>query len=103
MFRAHIGARRLIIIVSRTLFALGLAVQLSSPCLPIKDGEFVITQAMASGQTVSPVALVARERKTQMISVVLAVSGALGLVVSYGRSFFLYWILLGSFSRSTDD
>ena len=66
------------------LFAEGLLVQVVVPRLEISNGAFVIPQALtASGRGISPDELIRKERRTQLISAVLTICGALGLAFHY--------------------
>jgi len=76
------------------VFAAGLLLQLLSPHLKISNGAFVIPPKMAAGR--NPIRLdeiVARQRRMQFLSVLLTVSGALGLAFLYRD------ILIGGASR----
>jgi hypothetical protein len=59
------------------LFAAGLLVQLLSPHLKISNGAFVIPPGMAAGRNAIRLdQIVARQRRMQLLSVLLTVSGA---------------------------
>ena len=66
------------------LFAGGLLVQLLAPHLKIENGAFVIPPTFTAGANeIRPAEIVARQRRMQLISALLTVSGALGLAVLY--------------------
>ena len=66
------------------VFAAGLLVQLLAPHLKISNRAFVIPwELTAEGNNIRPDEFVARERRMQLISAVLTVSGALGLAFLY--------------------
>ena len=76
------------------LFAAGLIVQLVAPRLEISNGAFVIPLALtASGSGISPDEMIKKERRTQLISAVLTICGALGLAFHYRD------VLMGRASR----
>jgi len=66
------------------IFAGGLLVQGFAPRLKIKHNAFVIPPSLVSqGQRVDLEALMARERRMQLLSAVLTLTGALGLAFYY--------------------
>ena len=66
------------------LFSAGVAVHLLAPNLERKDKAFVIPSELASSQnTFRPDLIVAKERRMQVISALLTMSGALGLGFLY--------------------
>jgi hypothetical protein len=77
-----------------SLFAAGLLVQLLSPHLKVSNGAFVIPPKMAAGRNpIRPDEIVGGQRRMQLLSVLLTVSGALGLAFVYRD------ILIGAASR----
>jgi hypothetical protein len=86
--------RRSLALLCWLVFAAGLLVQLLSPHLKVANGAFVIPPKMAAGK--NPIRLdeiVGGQRRLQLISVLLTVSGALGLAFVYRD------ILIGGASR----
>ena len=80
------------------VFAAGLLVQLLSPHLKISNGAFVIPPKMAAGRNAIRLdEIVARQRRMQLLSVLLTVSGALGLAFVYRD------ILIGGASRRSSE
>jgi hypothetical protein len=76
------------------VFAAGLLLQLFSPHLKISNGAFVIPPALTAGRNViRPDEIIARQRRMQLLSLLLTVSGALGLAFLYRD------ILIGAASR----
>jgi len=66
------------------VFAAGLLIQLLAPHLKIENGAFVIPPTLTAGANeIRPAEIVARQRRMQLISALLTVSGALGLAVLY--------------------
>ena len=66
------------------VFATGLLIQLLAPHLKISNGAFVIPPTLTAGANeIRPAEIVARQRRMQLISALLTVSGALGLAVLY--------------------
>ena len=66
------------------VFAAGLLIQLLAPHLKISNGAFVIPPTLtAAANEIRPAEIVARQRRMQLISALLTVSGALGLAVLY--------------------
>jgi len=71
------------------LFVAGVGVHFAAPNLDRQDKAFVIPLApRALGETVQPERLVAKERRLQLLSAVLAASGALGLGWIYRKVLF---------------
>jgi hypothetical protein len=67
-----------------SLFAAGLLVQLLAQHLEISNGAFVVPPALsADGESVRLDEIIRKERRTQLISAVLTMSGALGLAFRY--------------------
>jgi hypothetical protein len=80
------------------VFAVGLLVQLLSPHLKISNGAFVIPQKLTAGRNViRPDEIIARQRRMQLLSLLLTVSGALGLAFLYRD------ILIGRASRRSGE
>ena len=76
--------RRSLALICCLVFAAGLLVQLLSPHLKISNGAFVIPPKMAAGRNAIRLdEIVARQRRLQLLSVLLTVSGALGLAFLY--------------------
>src|SRR5947208_1692775 len=76
--------RRSLAILCWLVFAAGLLVQLLSPHLKISNGAFVIPPEMAAGRNaIRPDEIVDRQRRMQLLSLLLTVSGALGLAFLY--------------------
>ena len=66
------------------VFAAGLLVQLLSPHLKISNGHFVIPPKMAAGRNAIRLdEIVGGQRRMQLVSVLLTVSGAFGLAFLY--------------------
>jgi hypothetical protein len=66
------------------VFAAGLLIYLLAPHLKISNGAFVIPPTLTAGANeIRPAEIVARQRRMQLISALLTVSGALGLAVLY--------------------
>src|SRR6266571_4422402 len=66
------------------VFAAGLLIQLLSPHLKISNGAFVIPPKMAAGRNAIRLdEIVARQRRMQFVSLLLTISGALGLAFLY--------------------
>jgi hypothetical protein len=71
------------------VFILGLVAQAFAPRLKIERNAFVMPQSMVSaGKQVDPVAIVERERKMQLLSLLLTVTGAVGLGFYYQKALF---------------
>ena len=71
------------------LFAAGLVVHLLAPNLERKENAFVIPLVVSAGEdALSPVSIVAKERRMQSISAVLTASGAIGLGFLYRKVLF---------------
>jgi uncharacterized protein involved in exopolysaccharide biosynthesis len=80
------------------VFAAGLLVQLLSPHLKISNGAFVIPPEMAAGRNAIRLdEIVARQRRMQLLSILLTVSGAFGLAFLYGGT------LIGAASRRSSE
>jgi hypothetical protein len=76
------------------VFAAGLLVQFFSPHLKVSNGAFVIPPEMAAGRSaIRPDEIVGGQRRMQLVSVLLTVSGAIGLAFLYRD------ILIGAASR----
>ncbi len=79
------------------VFGAGLLVQLLAPRLEISDGAFVIPTTLTAGEkNIRPIEIVRTERRMQLISGILTLSGALGLAFSYRD------VLLRSVSRRSN-
>jgi len=86
--------RRSLALLFWLVFAAGLLVQLLSPHLKISNGAFVIPPEMSAGRNAIRLdEIVARQRRMQLLSILLTVSGALGL------GFLYHDILIGRASR----
>jgi hypothetical protein len=86
--------RRSLALLCWLVFAAGLLLQLLSPHLKISNAAFVIPPEMAAGRNAIRLdEIVARQRRMQLLSVLLTVSGALGLAFLYRD------ILIGGASR----
>jgi hypothetical protein len=86
--------RRSLALLCWLVFAAGLLVQVLSPHLKVSNGAFVIPPKMAAGRNAIRLdEIVARQRRMQLLSVLLTVSGALGLALLYRD------ILIGAASR----
>src|SRR5437868_14684356 len=80
------------------LFAAGLLFQLFSPHLKISNGAFVIPPKMSAGKNAIRLdEIVGRQRRMQLLSILLTVSGAFGLAFLYRD------ILIGAASRRSSD
>jgi hypothetical protein len=82
-------SRRLLALLCWLLFAAGLLVQLISPRLKISNRAFVIPPQMAAGK--NPIRLeeiVGGQRRMQVLSALLTLSGAVGLAFVY-RNFLI--------------
>ena len=80
------------------VFAAGLLVQLLSPHLKISNGAFVIPPKMAAGRNaIRPDEIVGGQRRMQLLSVLLTVSGAFGLAFLYRD------VLIGAASRRSSE
>ena len=76
--------RRSLALICWLVFGVGLLVQLLSPHLKVSNGAFVISPKMAAGRNAIRLdEIVARQRRMQLLSVLLTVSGALGLAFLY--------------------
>jgi hypothetical protein len=86
--------RRSLAFLCWLVFTAGLLVQLLSPHLKISNGKFVIPPKMTAGRNgIRLDEIVARQRRMQLLSVLLTMSGALGLAFVY------HDILIGAASR----
>jgi len=86
--------RRSLALLCWLVFAAGLFVQLLSPHLKVSNGAFVIPPELTAGSNAIRLdEIVARQRRMQLLSVLLTVSGALGLAFLYRD------ILIGGASR----
>jgi len=86
--------RRSLALLCWLVFAAGLLIQLLSPHLKVSNGAFVIPPEMAAGRNaIRPDEIIARQRRMQLLSILLTVSGALGLAFLYRD------ILIGAASR----
>ncbi len=87
--RAHQSRSPLLVIGFWILFAAGLAVQLLSNGLKVKNNVFVVPPSMVSpGKTLDVAAVIAYERRIQLLSVLLTVGGAVGLAFCYRQALF---------------
>ena len=69
------------------IFAAGLVVQWFAPRLQISNNTFIMPFTLTpGGKAVSPIGIVARERRMQALSAILTACGAFGLAFSYRRS-----------------
>jgi hypothetical protein len=76
--------RRSLALLCWLVFAAGLLVQFFSPHLKISNGAFVIPPEMSAGRNAIRLdEIVARQRRMQLLSVLLTVSGAFGLAFLY--------------------
>ncbi len=76
--------RRSLALLCWLVFAAGLLVQLLSPHLKVSNGAFVIPPKMTAGRNAIRLdEVVARQRRMQLLSVLLTVGGALGLAFLY--------------------
>ena len=90
--------RRSLAFICWLVFAVGLLVQLLSPHLKVSNGAFVIPPKMAAGRNAIRLdEIVARQRRMQLLSILLTVSGALGLAFLYRD------ILIGVASRRSSE
>jgi hypothetical protein len=75
---------KLVVLLCWLLFAAGLLVQLLGPHLKISNRAFVIPPSLtAGGNDIQLVEIIARQRRMQLRSTLLIVSGAVGLAVLY--------------------
>jgi hypothetical protein len=66
------------------IFSAGLLVQLFGPHLKIANNAFVVPHALiVNGKDLHPAELVATERRNQLLSAILTLSGALGMAFYY--------------------
>src|SRR2546421_13081597 len=90
--------RRLLALLYWLVLAAGLLVQLLSPQLKISNGAFVIPPEMTAGRNAIRLdEIVGGQRRMQLLSVLLTVSGALGLAFLYRD------ILIGTASRRSSE
>jgi hypothetical protein len=90
--------RRSLAFICWLVFAAGLLVQLLSPHLKISNGAFVIPPKMAAGSNAIRLdEIVARQRRMQLLSILLTVSGTFGLAFVYRD------ILIGGASRRSSE
>ena len=90
--------RRSLALLCWLAFAAGLLVQLLSPHLKVANGAFVIPPKMAAGRNAIRLdEIVGGQRRMQLLSVLLTVSGALGLAYLYRD------ILIGRASRRSSE
>ena len=90
--------RRSLALLCWLVFAAGLLVQVLSPHLKISNGAFVIPPKMTAGRNaIRPDEIVARQRRMQLLSLLLTVGGALGLALLYGET------LIGRGSRGSSE
>ena len=90
--------RRSLALLCWLVFAAGLLVQLLSPHLKISNGAFVIPPEMSAGRNAIRLdEIVGRQRRMQLLSILLTVSGAFGLAFLYRD------ILIGAASRRSSD
>ena len=90
--------QRALALVCWLVFAAGLLVQLLSPHLKISNGAFVIPPKMSAGKNAIRLdEIVGRQRRMQLLSILLTVSGAFGLAFLYRD------ILIGAASRRSSD
>ena len=79
-------------------FAAGLLVQLLSPHLKISNGAFIIPPEMSAGRNAIRLdEIVGGQRRMQFVSLLLTISGALGLAFLYRD------ILIGRASRRSSE
>jgi hypothetical protein len=84
MGSANGGRHRWLQALLWVIFGVGLGVQFYGPSLKIEKKTFVIPQAlMAEGKNILPAKIIADERRKQLLSAILTVSGALGLGCYY--------------------
>jgi hypothetical protein len=96
--RGNRRRRRTLALLCWLLFAVGLLVQLLSPRLRISNRAFVIPPHMAAGK--NPIRLeeiVGGQRRMQVLSALLTLSGAIGLAFVYRD------ILIGAASRRRNE
>ena len=90
--------RRSLALVCWLVFAAGLLVQFFSPHLKVSNGAFVIPPGMAAGRNaIRPDEIVNGQRRVQLLSLLLTVSGTLGLAFLYRD------ILIGAASRGSSE
>jgi hypothetical protein len=70
-----------------SIFGAGLLVQVFAPRLKIEHNAFVIPPSLVSGsKEINPAEIVARERRMQLLSGLLTLSGAVGLAFYYRKT-----------------
>ena len=90
--------RRSLALLCWLVFAAGLFVQLLSPHLKVSNGAFFIPPEMAAGTNAIRLdEIIGGQRRMQLISLLLTVSGALGLAFLYRD------ILIGGASRRSSE
>jgi len=90
--------RRLLAFLCWLLFAAGLLVQLVSPRLKISNRAFVIPPQMAAGKNAIRLdEIIGGQRRMQVLSALLTLSGAIGLAFVYRD------ILIGAASRRRNE
>ena len=90
--------QRSLALICWLVFAAGLLLQLLSLHLKISNGAFVIPPEMAAGRNAIRLEeIVARQRQMQLLSILLTVSGALGLAFLYRDVF------IGAASRRSSE
>ena len=90
--------RRSLALICWLVFAAGLLVQFFSPHLKVSNGAFVIPPKMAAGK--NPIRLdeiIGGQRRMQVLSAILTLSGAIGLAFVYRD------ILIGAASRQRSE
>ncbi len=71
------------------IFILGLLLQFAGPQLLIEGNRFVMPQKMVEKtKIIDPAALVARFRRTRVLSAILTLGGAVGLAFCYRQALF---------------
>jgi len=89
---------RALALLCSLVFASGLLVQFLSPHLKVSNGAFVIPPEMTAGRNAIRLdEIVAMQRRMQLVSILLTVSGALGLAFLYRD------ILIGAASRRSSE
>jgi hypothetical protein len=78
------GRTQWLAVLMWSIFGAGLLVQAFSPGLRIEHHKIVAPAAIAQSREIHPDELIARERWVQTLSIILTVTGAVGLVVCYG-------------------
>ncbi len=81
--------RRWIAMLLWAIFGAGVLLQAVAPRLKIEHNAFVMPpELLSQGKAIAPAEIVARVRKMQLLSAVLALGGALGLASFYRRALF---------------